>query len=57
MARSTILPGVRTSNKRLSTRQTRDVLDLRFVDERSQCEIATTIGLSSATVDVAYRFE
>ncbi|MFC6138534.1 IS21 family transposase [Paraburkholderia silvatlantica] len=38
------------SNKRLSMRQIKEVLRLRFVCERSQREIATTIGLSSATV-------
>ncbi|MEX3860058.1 sigma factor-like helix-turn-helix DNA-binding protein [Paraburkholderia sp. BR10923] len=31
-------------------RQIREVLRLRFVCERSQREIATTIGVSSATV-------
>jgi len=50
MALSTILSGVRMSNKRLSMRQIKEVLRLRFVCERSQREIATTIGLSSATV-------
>ncbi|MEX3816422.1 sigma factor-like helix-turn-helix DNA-binding protein [Paraburkholderia sp. BR13439] len=50
MARSTILSGGRMSNKRLSMRQIREVLRLRFVCERSQREIATTIGVSSATV-------
>ncbi|MCG5076696.1 sigma factor-like helix-turn-helix DNA-binding protein [Paraburkholderia tagetis] len=50
MARSTILSGVRMSNKRLSLRQIKEVLRLRFECERSQREIATTIGLSSATV-------
>ena len=50
MTRSTILSGARMSNKKLSMRRIKEVLRLRFVCERSQREIATTIGLSSATV-------
>ena len=50
MARSTVLSGVRMSNTRLSMRQIKEVLRLRFVCERSQHEIAATIGASRSTV-------
>src|ERR1700754_2819735 len=51
MARWTIWSGVpRMPRTRLSMRQIKEALRLRFVCERSQSEIARTIGAFKATV-------
>ncbi len=48
MARSTFLSSVRMPNKRLSMRQIKEIL--HYGCQRSQREIASTIGASVSTV-------